>query len=114
MDPILEALIVLHDLDIRSKELQDPTYKKLGFESKSKNPLDILEEERRKYIAKIPENVLRRYKKLKNKYGRAVAPVIKDVCLNCFSHLPIAFVSQPEKNEKLQTCPNCGIFVYWA
>jgi hypothetical protein len=112
MHPVLEALIILHDLDVLLMEMESPHYKELGF--KVSDRLMEVEKARKEIIGRIPENVLKRYEKLRKKYRRGLAPVIGGVCLNCFVHLPIAFVSQPGKNEELQTCPNCGIFIYWA
>lgn len=112
MHPVLEALITLHDLDYMIQELQTPRYKELGFKVEDK--LKGLEKARNEITKKIPENIVKRYEKLRKKYGRGLAPVVGDVCMNCFVHLPIAFVSQPGKNEELQTCPNCGIFIYWS
>ena len=112
MHPVLEALIILHDLDVLLQEMESPNYKELGF--KVSNRLMELEKARKEITGRIPEDILKRYEKLRKKYRRGLAPVIGGVCLNCFVHLPIAFVSQPGKNEELQTCPNCGIFIYWA
>ncbi len=111
MDAILENLIALQDLDNLCKEIKSPEYKKLGF--KVEDRLATVEKARDEIRKRIPEPILKRYDKLKGRYKRGVAPVVGGVCLNCFVHLPIAFVSKPGKNEKVETCPNCGIFIYW-
>lgn len=111
MDAVLENLIALQDLDNLCKEIKSPEYRKLGF--KVGKRLATVENAREEIRKRVPENITRRYDKLKTRYGRGVAPVVGGVCLNCFVHLPIAFVSQPGKNERVETCPNCGIFIYW-
>ncbi len=112
MHPALEALIALNDLDVMILELQHPEYQEIGFQVKEH--LLELEKARQEIIKKIPDDVRRKYEKLKKKYKRGIAPVITGVCMNCFAHLPTAMVSEPDKNEKLATCPNCGIFIYWV
>lgn len=112
MNSALEALITLHDLDVMIQELETPHYQELGFEVK--DHLLELEKARREVLKKVPEGIFKKYSRLREKRKRGIAPVIGGVCLNCFIHLPIAFISTPEKNEELQTCPNCGIYIYWA
>jgi hypothetical protein len=112
MSPVLEALIALHDLDDMLRDTQDPRYQEIGF--KLGKHVKDLEKAREELVKKIPPNVLRRYEKLQAKHGRGIAPVVGDVCMNCFVRLPIAFASQPDRKESLNTCPNCGIFIYWG
>ena len=113
MDKVLETLIALHDLHRLMEEAEKPEYRELGFvlDEQRMEELKKAEEELKK---RIPPQVMRRYEALRKRYGRGVAPVIGGVCMNCFSHLPIAFVNKPGKNEKLETCPNCGIYIYWS
>jgi len=112
MHPVLEALIALNDLDVMIQELQSPDYREIGFDVEDQ--IFKLEKARTEIIKKIPEEVLKKYEKLKKKYKRGIAPVIGGVCMNCFSLLPIAMTSEADRNEKLSTCPNCGIFIYWV
>jgi predicted nucleic acid-binding Zn-ribbon protein len=112
MNPILETLIALHDLDDMLRDTQDPRYMKIGF--KLGKHVKDLEKARQNLLKKIPDNVLKRYEKLQPKYGRGIAPIVNDVCMNCFVRLPIAFASQPDRRAGLHTCPNCGIFIYWG
>jgi predicted nucleic acid-binding Zn-ribbon protein len=112
MNPILETLIALHDLDDMLRDTQDPRYMKIGF--KLGKHVKDLEKARQNLLKKIPANVLKRYEKLQPKYGRGIAPIVNDVCMNCFVRLPIAFASQPDRRAGLHTCPNCGIFIYWG
>jgi len=42
--------------------------------------------------------------------GRMVVPVIGGVCYGCFVSIPTARTGEP--NEGVQTCENCGRFIY--
>jgi len=112
MNPVLEALITLNDLDVMIQETQNPSYREIGF--KIEERLEELVKAREEIIKKIPREILNRYEKIKKRYGRGVAPVIGDVCLNCFIHLPVAFVSQSKRNKEVETCMNCGVYIYWG
>jgi len=109
MDKQLELLIMLHDLDLLLKEINNE--KKAGFEVK-KHKEDLLKA-KQKVTEELDSNQLKRYKKLSEKYPRAVAPVIDGICYGCFVTLPTSFVVRRDKNEVLSICPNCGRFIYW-
>ncbi len=113
MDEVLSKLIALHDLDQLLKELENPEYQELGFEVKETRKKELLKR-REELVQQIPEQVYRRYERLRKRYGRGIAPVVGGVCMNCFIQLPTAVVSGPDKNQRLETCSNCGIFIYLA
>lgn len=105
----LELLIMLHDLELLLKEINNE--KKAGFEVK-KHKEELLRA-KEKVINGLEPNLLKRYKKLKDRYPRAIAPVINGICYGCFVTLPTAFVIRKNKNEEVNVCPNCGRFIYW-
>jgi len=109
MNKQLELLIMLHDLDLLLMEINND--KKAGFEVK-KHKEELLKA-REKVIKELKPQQFKRYKKLKNRYPRAVVPVIDGVCYGCFVKLPTSFVVRMNKNEEVSTCPNCGRFIYW-
>jgi len=43
--------------------------------------------------------------------GRMVVPVIGGVCYGCFVSIPTARTGEP--NEGVETCENCGRFIYF-
>jgi predicted nucleic acid-binding Zn-ribbon protein len=43
--------------------------------------------------------------------GRMVVPVIGGVCYGCFMSIPTARTGEP--NQGVQTCENCGRFIYF-
>lgn len=105
----LEVLILLHDLDVLLKEINNE--KKAGFEVKKHN--EELLKAKEKVIKKLESNLFAKYKKLIMRYPRAVAPIIDGICYGCFVTLPTAFVVRKNKNEEVNICPNCGRFIYW-
>ncbi len=114
MDPVLECLIVLHDLDSIIDAVSNPKYwENLGLEKDEKRVHDL--SQKRDEIAKrVPKPVLRQYERLRKRYHRGIAPVVGNTCMNCFSELPTAMVSKSEKNKTVERCPSCGIFIYWG
>ncbi|MGI6576131.1 MAG: zinc ribbon domain-containing protein [bacterium] len=64
--------------------------------------------------AKVDHKILQLYRELKSKKGgRAVAAVRGDLCLGCRISIPVNLVSQIIRNNRLQTCPNCGRILYY-
>lgn len=113
MDNVIEKLIALSDIDAMLKDAESDEYKKLGFETKE-DSLAKLKKMRDEIASSIPRQVLKRYEKLKKKYGRGIAPIVNNVCTNCFMQLPTENDSRTDKNEKVEFCPNCGIIIYWT
>ena len=105
-------LIALQDLDIMIKEVKDKSMsqelKSLGFKL---NGLEELQDARNKLVRKIPPALLQRYERLAKHYTMAILPVTGDLCLGCFGKLPTSFFSATSRRE-LQTCENCGRFLY--
>lgn len=120
MDPVLELLIALESLDAQLDDFESEDYLKfLGIDKAEggnaiSKQVSKLKELREDIVKSLPIPVYKRYEKLRSKYKRGVSPVIKGICSNCFMELPSALVSRPVKNKSLETCPNCGIYVYWT
>jgi hypothetical protein len=120
MDPILEMLIALESLDAQLDDFESEDYLKsisIGQntdENAVTKQIGKLRELRQEIVNSLPVAVYKRYEKLRGKYKRGVAPVINGICSNCFMEFPSALVSRPVKNKSLETCPNCGIYVYWT
>lgn len=109
MDKQLELLIMLHDLDLLLKEINNK--KKAGFEVTEHK--EELRKAKEKVIKGLEPTFLKRYEKLIDRYPRAVAPVIDGICYGCFVTLPTSFVVRKNKNEEVTICPYCGRFIYW-
>jgi len=115
MNPQLEQLIMLNDIDLMIKEVSDEEQarqiKVLGFKL---NHLEQLFKAREEIRGKIDRELIGRYDKLIKRYGRAMVPINGRICYGCFMQLPVNFVSQPEKNNAVLNCPKCGRFLYWV
>ncbi len=113
MNKVIEKLIALNDIDAMLKDAESEEYKRLGFQTKEQC-IENLKKMRDEIAASIPKSILRRYEKLKKKYGRGIAPVVNNICTNCFMQMPTEVASKTDKNEKVETCENCGIIIYWT
>jgi hypothetical protein len=116
MDPNLEKLISLHDLDIMIEDLSRNDIRKeeekLGLSAdEAQKELRKLRKELR---SKIDKRLLARYDRLASHYGNAVVPAIQSRCSGCLTRLPTAMCSDPNRNERIRSCPTCGRIIYWA
>ena len=111
----LELLVMLHDIDLMIKDISDEKIalevKNLGF---AINRLDQLKEARENLVQGIDSNLYRHYRRIFEKYGRAIVPVVNGACTGCFVRLPISQFSVLKKNEKVISCENCGMFLYYV
>ncbi len=115
MNPQLELLIMLHDIDILLRESQNHKQqsKLSDMGLPITEPLHNLEVARTRITKKIDKELLDRYERLKARYGHAIAPAIDDICYGCFMRMPTSFASGKDKNEEVSSCPNCGRYLYW-
>jgi len=111
MKSLSEKLLVLQDIEIKLSEVTNKEYiEKTGFEINKDKILEI-ESYKQKLESEIPQNYLRKFKALLNRYGRAVAIVYADTCSNCFSKLPTG-IKKPNDNEVI-FCNVCGVILYF-
>jgi predicted nucleic acid-binding Zn-ribbon protein len=111
MNPQLELLIMLQDLDLMIGELGDDrnlnTEKKMGFPMEQ---LDTLRQARVDLAAKVDRGLLGRYAKLHERYKRAVVGVKNNVCLACFLKQPTQYST--EQMEEIRGCDHCNRILY--
>jgi len=106
-------LVALQDLEHMIKEAEDPQYvahlKKLGL------PVTGLEELRQaqeKLEEEIPPALLTRYRRLVDRTGRAVVPVVAQACTGCFNAVPSSFTSSVNEG-RIMNCETCGRILFW-
>ncbi len=113
MNEQMEILIKLHDLDLLLREMTTPKvrdqYKKMGF--KVDDPSVELLKARENLAKKLSAEFANAYERIRKRYDRALAPVIKGFCYGCFQKLPTQMTCEP---SKIQHCPNCGRILYWV
>lgn len=110
MSDIIEMhLKLLFDLDNLIDDMDEPTYKQIGFKIEDEASL-VLIRKRNELLKKLPDSLAQRYEILKKRYRQAIAPVESDFCLGCFQKLPTELQA---RSKDIIACPNCGRILYW-
>jgi predicted nucleic acid-binding Zn-ribbon protein len=102
-------LKLLFDLDNLIDDMEQPTYKKIGFKIEDEASLALIRK-RNELLKKLPAELAQKYEILKKRYRQAIAPVDNDFCLGCFQRLPTQLLT---RSKDIITCPNCGRILYW-
>ncbi len=116
MHPQLMLLMELQDLRSQHRELE----KDDGSAPVEREHFHIDPAEARAQLAeKISEleerldpQVRARYERIRPQRERVVVPVINGVCYGCFVSIATATVGDQEVHQELQSCENCGSFIY--
>jgi hypothetical protein len=115
MNSQLQVLIALQDILHLIRDAKDPTRKKkygqIGFKISN---VEALEETQAGLEEQLDPTIRNQYVRMKQRYGRVVAPVINAVCHGCFVQIPSAIRGAEDRNKKLYRCENCGMFLYWV
>ncbi|MFZ1947178.1 MAG: hypothetical protein WAW06_06495 [bacterium] len=115
MNPQLQILIALQDILILIREAKDPNQKKaLDKIGLKMDNLTALEGTRVDLEGQLNLSILGEYNRVRQRYGRIVAPVIGGICYGCFMKIPSAIDTADSRNDTLQRCENCGMFLYWV
>ena len=111
MHPQLQLLVALQDMEemIREVEEKGDELEEMGFKH---GGLDDLKKAKEELIAKIDPRQLSWYNRVAAKHGRAVVPVVSNLCTGCFNNIPSSFVSSTNAN-RVQKCESCGRILYW-
>jgi len=113
MNPQIERLILLQDLDLMISEFGDTktanAEKKLGFEL---GDLETLKGTREELAKSIDAALLRRYDRVRQKFTRAVVPVKDGVCFGCFVRRPAKLSGAEEEGNEIEHCERCGRVVF--
>jgi predicted nucleic acid-binding Zn-ribbon protein len=112
IQPHTELLVALNHLELMLHEATDeaPKLKATGFKI---DGLDQLQKAQANLEKQIEPAILKQYKRLRERHGRPVVPVINSNCCGCYIKIPTALASDAMKNQILATCGNCGRFLYW-
>ncbi|MFW6206832.1 MAG: hypothetical protein ACOC5J_02755 [Gemmatimonadota bacterium] len=112
----LALLLELQDLRSQLRELESGERAE-EIEAEHFN-IDVQQaaEDLREKIAELEDElapqVARRYRRILKSLDRVVSPVINGVCYGCFVSIPTATARDKDPNEQLQSCENCGRFIY--
>ena len=107
-------LVALQDLEAMIREAEDPDQRaqleSIGFPVTG---LEGLRSAQGKLEAKVPRQMLTRYRRLlDHSGGRAVVPVVDSVCTGCFTNVPTSFTSVVHSGKVLN-CESCGRILFW-
>jgi predicted nucleic acid-binding Zn-ribbon protein len=115
MNDQLQILIALQDILVLIRESKDPSQKKaLDKIGLKMDNLASLEDTRVELEGQLSLSVLSEYNRVRQRYGRIVAPVIGGICYGCFMKIHSAISTSEDRNEGLNRCENCGMFLYWV
>lgn len=110
MNPQLETLIMLQDLDLMIKEMSDKKtanqMSRIGFEV---DAVENLQQARVDLARKVDAELLSTYDRLMQRYQRAIVPVRGSVCLACFLKQPTKYSS----DDQIRWCNHCKRFLYF-
>jgi len=111
MNPTLEQIIILQDLDLMIREISDQKtasqLRKIGFEI---DEAGTLQEARDEIAARMDAEILGTYQRLMSRYPRAVVPVKNGICLACFIKQPTQYSSSD--TDKVRLCQQCKRILY--
>jgi hypothetical protein len=113
MDPQLENIILLQDLDLLIEEIDNfqisSLMNDLGFSVVDTRRLQSI---RAEVIKKIEGSLLKLYDRLSRRHRQCVVMAIDNVCLGCFIAQPTQFSS--EGNCKVHCCQSCSRILYYS
>ncbi len=111
MNPQIETLIMLQDLDLMIREMSDQKtasrMSEIGFNVEQ---IDNLNKARADLAGKIDLDLLGTYYRLMKRYDRAIAPMRDSICLGCFLKQPTRYSGS---EDTLRTCSHCKRFLYF-
>ena len=108
-----QVLVALQDLEEMLAEAEDPSQREqleeMGFPVTG---LEELQASLEKLEGRISRAELTRYRRLHQRMGRAIVPVIDGTCTGCFTNVPSIFTSSVNLG-KVINCETCGRMLYW-
>jgi predicted nucleic acid-binding Zn-ribbon protein len=123
-----EIISVLEELDkvslLAKKDEESLNQQRTKYEEEKKkieadlNTIDedfVKWEQKRKDLRKkIPDDLLTKYEKIKNRNnGVGVISVWKEVCNGCHMNIPPQLYNELQKSMELFSCPNCNRIIYF-
>ena len=115
MNPTLMTLLEIQDLRSQRRELREnPEIEKEQFHVDVGAARDQLDDKIVELAGRLDERMRRRSERVEGSLERVVVPVINGICYGCFVQVATATVGDESPNAELQTCENCGRFLYFA
>lgn len=116
MHPELTLLMELQDLRAQQRSLEggesEAAVEEEHFNLNSARAAELIEEKIDSLKTSLSAPILKRYELVAPQRDRVVVPVIHGVCYGCFVSIPTATAGEQGGNTTVQTCENCGCFIY--
>jgi predicted nucleic acid-binding Zn-ribbon protein len=115
MNPQIECLIQIQDLDLMIRELGNEkaasAEKKLGFNEI--RGIETLRDTREQLAKKVDSGLLKQYERILTKFPRAVVPMRDNVCFGCFMRQPAKrSVTDAADPDRIEMCGHCGRILF--
>lgn len=108
-----QLLVALQDLEEMIREAEDPAQRaKLEAMGFPVTGIDELHSALKVLESEISPAMLGRYRRLRQRTGRAIVPVVNGACTGCFTNTPASFTSSVHYG-KVVNCESCGRMLYW-
>lgn len=108
-----QLLVALQDLEEMIRDAEDPESRKkleaMGFPLEN---VDKLRDAQDELEERIKPQMLSRYRRIADRSGKAIVPVVGNVCTGCFTNVPSIFTSKVNA-DKVISCETCGRMLYW-
>lgn len=108
-----QLLVALQDLEEMIREAEDPQQRAkmeaMGFPVTG---IDELHKAQKALEKQIGPGMISRYRRLRQRTGRAIVPVVNSACTGCFNNTPSVFTSSVNRG-KVINCENCGRMLFW-
>lgn len=118
MNPQLMLLLELQDLRAQHRELDRnegvAPVEAEHFNIDRKEARTSLGEKIEELEDRLSPPVRSRYNRIAPNRERVVVPVINGVCYGCFVSIATATVGDQDVHQVVQSCENCGSFIYVA
>jgi uncharacterized protein len=116
MHPQLEILLQLQDMQSQRRELLENEpgreFEEREFHIDIEDAISQLEQRIDELRQELPPPLRARLERFSRESGRAVVPVINGICYGCFSALPTASMAALRRNDEVNSCEQCGRFLY--
>ena len=114
MNPQLELLMQIQDLDLMIRELGNEktasAEKKLGFQLRG---TETIQKARQQLANKIDDVWLKRYERVCERFPRAIVPMRDGICFGCFVRQPAkSSVGKAEDPDAIESCQRCGRILF--
>lgn len=111
MHPQLQLLVALQDMEEMLSEVESEGEKltDMGFKH---GGLEDLKKAHDEIAGQLDPRLASLYRRLKERFGHAVVPVVSNLCTGCFANIPASFVSKTNSG-RVQQCESCGRILYW-